>query len=91
MFCNTSFMFLFMQISSNILFILLVVVFSIGSQILGHKYYDPNDKSTRLEAALHAALHKGAFAISTCAIPLLITVGTGLSNYQGNKIVPRKP
>ncbi|XP_043465537.1 nose resistant to fluoxetine protein 6-like [Leptopilina heterotoma] len=65
---------------SKILFIISVIV--ILSTIWSGTYFvHPSWKTTSFEKALFASLHRPIFAISTCAIPLLLTIGEGLDVF----------
>ncbi|XP_043289880.1 nose resistant to fluoxetine protein 6-like [Venturia canescens] len=75
------------KVSSNILFFFVVVVLSLGTEITGHEYYNPNSNPTSLNKAIYACLHRGLFALAICSISLLITVGQGLE-FHYNFLTP---
>ncbi|XP_046733955.1 nose resistant to fluoxetine protein 6-like [Diprion similis] len=73
---------------SRFLFILLAVGFTVFSQYLAAKYFDPNSQLRPLETAAYAGFHRAAFALGICSIVVLITIGDGL-DFHYNFMTPR--
>ncbi|XP_046423522.1 nose resistant to fluoxetine protein 6-like [Neodiprion fabricii] len=73
---------------SRFLFILLAVGFTIVSESLAAKYFDPNSELHPLETAAYAGFHRAAFALGICSIVVLITIGDGL-DFHRNFMTPR--
>ncbi|XP_046606179.1 nose resistant to fluoxetine protein 6-like [Neodiprion virginianus] len=73
---------------SRFLFILLAVGFTVISQYLATKYFDPNSELHPLETAAYAGFHRAAFALGVCSIVVLITIGDGL-DFHYNFMTPR--
>ncbi|XP_043465576.1 nose resistant to fluoxetine protein 6-like [Leptopilina heterotoma] len=62
---------------SRIIFVISIIVM-LTAIWSGTYFMNPNWKTTALEKALYASLHRPIFSFCFCTIPLLLTIGEGL-------------